>query len=69
MSHFNEQIQKFLGKNYKSMAALVVFFKCQIPPGYPQIKFTALYIVKTQPFLTVKLIKISLTKISLTKTH
>jgi hypothetical protein len=38
----------------KIVGALVVFclFRCQILPGYLQIKFAALHIVKTQLFLT-----------------
>jgi hypothetical protein len=34
--------REFLGENYKSVTAEVVFFYlgwCQIPPGYLQIKF------------------------------
>jgi hypothetical protein len=51
--------QKFSGKEYKSVAALVVFFCifylgwCQIPQLSANTKFAALHKVKTQLFLTI----------------
>jgi hypothetical protein len=48
----------FLSNKNISVAALVVYFlfTCQIPPGYLQIKFASLHIVKTQLFLTAYIV-------------